>query len=76
MTKQLYIKLRTTNDFSIAYNYYKEKGGTLSMQEFLTYMPLSGANLNMAYQIATSHYDNMFNVTALLDKNGQLIKYY
>ena len=78
MTKQQYINLRTANDFSIAYHFYQEKTEKylLSIQEFIMYMGTGGINMNAVYQVATSYYDDKFNLVGLSDRNGQLIKYY
>lgn len=79
MTKEQYIIWKANNPLDILYYYYKH-------HELLNHTPLDPQNLMMQLQIkgwnlqnilnnVIEHYDRQFELVALLDKNGQFIKY-
>ena len=80
MTKEQYITLRQDAP-SLIYNHYtekfdktKHKGNMLGFQECLIYIQMWG-NLHEIFQNLRDEYDAKFNIVALLDANGNLIKY-
>lgn len=81
MTRQQYIQTKTTNSYIIVYEFYKEKFDHkkhkpfLSEQEFFPYIQMC-MNLDELYIISQNYYDQMFNVTTILDNKGNIITYY
>ncbi len=73
MNREEYIKQRKTNKFNITtfYAYYKERGGTLKIDEvfnsFQVYLQVGGSIDTMLTEL-----DNKFNITLVL-KDQQLI---
>lgn len=80
ITKDQYLNLRTNRDAYILYEYYLEKfdeskhSPKLGPQEFLTFFTMWGS-LPAAFDKVVSYFDQKFNVRALLDEKGELIKY-
>jgi hypothetical protein len=74
MTKELYIKIKHTAD--VVYEYYKEfsNGKLLGYQEFFVYINMWG-DINELHKKVTQHYNQQFELVALLDNEGKLIKY-
>lgn len=73
MDREEYIKQRKTNKFNLTtfYTYYKERGGTLKINEFSNsfqaYLQVGGGIDTMLSEL-----DNKFNITLVL-KDQQLI---
>ena len=79
MTKEQYITSKTYDPFSVIYHYYQEncdpnKHLNLSPQELMTYLQM-WKSLNLIMQTVSAHYDQKFNLVAVLDKDGKFIKY-
>jgi hypothetical protein len=76
MTKREYILIKKNNPINIVYEYYKEfaKGKLLSYQDFYTYIQM-WADMNSLFVKVSKHYDTQFNVSSLLNKDGEVIGY-
>lgn len=76
MTKAEYILIKKNNPINIVYEYYKEfaKGKILNYQEFFTYIQM-WADMNKLFVKVNKHYDTKFNVSSLLNKDGEIIDY-
>jgi len=79
MTREQYIQIKTHQPVGIVYEYYREHLNTnkhkmLSAQEFFTFVQM-WASLDELFKKVSSHYDEKFSITKLLDNEGNLIKY-
>lgn len=80
MTKEQYLHLRDNRDAYILYEYYlekfdeKENHPKLGPQEFLTFFTMWGS-VPAAFEKAVSYFDQKFDVRALYNEKGELIKY-
>ena len=79
MTKQDYIHWKTSNPINVLYHYYttheKLTHPPLDPQMLVIQLQVKGWNINEVMKNVMQHYDNMFELTSLLDKNGNFIKY-
>jgi len=79
MTKQQYITSKTYNPLDVVYHYYITHPSLdhkpLSPQELFNNLQFRGWNLNKIVGDVMGIYDEKFELTALLDKNGNFIKY-
>jgi len=79
MTKQQYITSKTYNPLDVVYHYYITHPSLdhkpLSPQELFNNLQFRGWNLNKIVGDVMGIYDQKFELTALLDKNGNFIKY-
>lgn len=79
MTKQDYIHWKTSNPINVLYHYYttheKLNHPPLDPQMLVIQLQVKGWNINEVMKNVMQHYDNMFELTSLLDKNGNFIKY-
>jgi hypothetical protein len=80
MTREEYLAFRGSASHNILYEYYKEKydgykhNPFLDFMEFITFMKMwPGAR--GSYERALEYYDEKFNVTVLMDKDGNPISY-
>jgi len=79
MTKEQYITSKTYDPLSVIYHYYQEnrdpnKHINLSPQELITYLQM-WRSLNLIMETVNTHYEQRFNLMAVLDKDGKFIKY-
>jgi len=80
MTREDYLRQRTTPSFNLMYEYYKEKfdyakhSTFLPFEHFVQFMQMWPFARD-AYQTVVDHFDEKFGVVSLKDKDGQLIKY-
>lgn len=78
MNRQQYIRFRQLNLLGeVAFAYFNEFGRQISMEDFNKifqrfYMTRPDINWNMLWDF----YDNRFEITLLISKEGQLIKVY
>lgn len=79
MTREQYMVSKTYEPLSVVYHYYttheKLNHKPLSPNDLFLYLQTRGFNLNEIVRNVMQEYDAKFNITALLDKNGNLIKY-
>jgi hypothetical protein len=79
MTKQQYITSKTYNPLDVVYHYYITHPSLnhkpLPPQELFNNLQFRGWNLNKIVGDIMGIYDEKFELTALLDKNGNFIKY-
>jgi hypothetical protein len=79
MTKQQYISSKTYNPLDVVYHYYITHPSLdhkpLPPQELFNNLQFRGWNLNKIVSDIMGIYDEKFELTALLDKNGNFIKY-
>jgi hypothetical protein len=79
MTKQQYITSKTYNPLDVVYHYYVTHPSLnhkpLPPQELFNNLQFRGWNLNKIIGDVMSTYDQKFELTALLDRNGNFIKY-
>ena len=81
MTKQDYIRLKKADPMAVLYEFYKERFNPkrhkvmLSRREFDTFAPVY-MDMERAFNNAVIHYDNLFSVTVLADKTGNIIEIY
>lgn len=80
MTREDYLALRGSTSYNLLYEYYREKydgykhNPFLDFSEFITFMQMwPGAR--GSYERALEYYDQKFNVTVLMDKDGKTIGY-
>jgi hypothetical protein len=80
MTKDEYLQLKKTGSVQVIYEYYKERFDGdkhrpfLPPAEFAMYLQMC-MNVPMVFQRVCSHYDQLFNVVVLKDKNDQFISF-
>lgn len=79
MTKSQYISLKTYNPLDIVYHYYlnheNRKHNPLPPDQLFLYLQTRGWNMNQITARIFEEYDAKFEIVALLDKNGNVIKY-
>ena len=79
MTKQDYINWKTSNPMNVLYYYYTThellNHRPLDPQNLVMQLQMKGWNIQKILQDVTEHYDRKFELTALLDKSGNFIKY-
>lgn len=79
MTKQQYITSKTYNPLDIIYHYYTTHPALdhkpFAPQELINNLQFRGWNLQKIAHDVMEIYDRKFELTALLDKNGNFIKY-
>lgn len=81
MTKQSYIQSKTREPLKVIYKYYTEKFDHknhkpfLNENEFYTYIQMVSDLNNIAIKVF-NHYDKEFDVTTLLDKDGNIITFF
>jgi len=81
MTKQDYIQTKTREPLKVIYKYYTEKFDHkkhkpfLNENEFYTYIQMV-SDLNTIAIKVFNHYDKEFEVTTLLDKDGNIITFF
>lgn len=79
MTKGEYLSYRQQGALNLVYEYYKEKFNAnkhtpfLSPQEFATFLPMV-MDVNRVFEKVVRHYDGVFNVVELRDREGKIIK--
>jgi hypothetical protein len=80
MTKNEYLQLRKAGSVQIVYEYYKERfdGNKhrpfLPPNEFAVYLQMY-MNVPKVFERVCNHYDQLFNVIVLKDKNEQFISF-
>ena len=80
MTREQYISMRERGNFNIVHEYYSERFDHtkhkpfLSLMELAQFLPASGRNVNKIFEDCCRHYDEVFNIVRLLNKDGNLIK--
>lgn len=79
MTRDQYITSKTYEPLNVVYHYYttheKLNHKPLGPNELFIFLQTNGFNLNTVMARVMEHYDRKFDIVALLDKNGNLIKY-
>lgn len=79
MTRQQYMNWKISNPINILYHYYltheQRNHPPLDPQNLVMQLQMKGWNINGVLQNIMQEYDEKFNIVALLDRNGQLIKY-
>jgi hypothetical protein len=85
MDKETYIHLKGNAPTNILYEHYRENFDAskhkpmLGQQEFYMFLQMwgvqTGADLNGIHANIMTHYDGLFNVNALKDEQGNVIKY-
>lgn len=79
MTRDQYIRSKTYEPLNVVYHYYttheKLNHKPLTPNELFIYLQTNGYAMNDVIARVFEVYDRKFNITALLDKNGNLIKY-
>jgi hypothetical protein len=79
MTKQQYITSKTYNPLDILYHYYvnhpKRNHNPLDPQNLVMQLQLKGWNVNHILADIMKEYDAKYEIVAVLDKNGNFIKY-
>lgn len=81
MTKPEYIQSKTANPYKVIYSYYKEKfdykkhNPFLQENEFYHYIQMC-YDINKILIKAYNYYDEIFNVTTILDQKGNIITFY
>ena len=79
MTREQYISIRGTGDFTVIYEYYKEHFDRtkhtpfFSPEELLHILPMR-FNLQPIYDKCIKHFDDKFAIVTLRDKEGKIIK--
>ena len=80
MTKQDYIKLKTTNPMALIYKYYTEKFDDkkhkpfLTENEFFPYIQIH-FNINEIWIKVQGYYDQHYGVSTLYDKEGNILSF-
>lgn len=79
MTKEQYITSKTYNPLDVVYHYYvthpKRNHKPLGVQELFIFLQSRGFSVPQITQDVLAEYDKKFNLTVLLDKHGNFIKY-
>jgi hypothetical protein len=79
MTREQYITSKTYEPLNVVYHYYttheKLNHKPLGPNELFIFLQTNGYALNEVIKRVMEIYDAKYNITALLDKNGNLIKY-
>ena len=79
MTKQQYMNWKTSYPVNILYHYYttheKLNHKPLDPQNLVMQLQLRGFNINKILHDLMEEYDRKYELTVLLDKNGNFIKY-
>ena len=79
MTKEQYMNWKISNPINILYHHYlsheKRNHPPLDQQNLVMHLQMKGWNINGVLQNIMQEYDEKFGIVALLDQNGQLIKY-
>jgi len=79
MTKEQYISSKTYNQLDVVYHYYVTHPSLnhkpLPPQELINNLQFRGWDLRKIISDVIRIYDEKFEIVALLDKNGNLIKY-
>jgi len=79
MTRQDYIRLKTSNPTELIYIYYKEKFDgykhkpELSRNELMMYVQTYN-DVNSILNYVVQEYDRKFDIVLLMNSNGQYIK--
>jgi len=78
MTKNEYLELKQIGSIEIIYNYYKERFNKdkhrpfLALPEFSVYLAMY-MDVPRLFEKVSNHYDRLFDVMVLKDKNGNFI---
>ena len=79
MTKEQYIISKTYNPLDVVYHYYvnhpKRNHPPLDAQELFMFLQNRGFNVQQIAHDVLDEYDKKYNLTVLLDKRGNFIKY-
>jgi hypothetical protein len=79
MTREQYITSKTYEPLNVVYNYYitheKLNHKPLNPNELFIFLQTNGYNVNDIVRRVMEELDAKYNIVALLDKNGNLIKY-
>jgi hypothetical protein len=79
MTKQQYMNWKTSYPVNILYHYYttheKLNHTPLDPQNLIMQLQLRGYNINKILHDLMEEYDRKYDLVALLDQNGNFIKY-
>lgn len=79
MTKEQYLVMRKNGNFNIIYEYYTEHFNSakhtpfLSIEEMAQLLPMTGLNLHVIMDKCMRHYDEKFNITKVLNREGETI---
>jgi len=79
MTREQYITSKTYEPLNVVYHYYlnheKLNHKPLGPNELFIFLQTNGYSLNEVTKRVMEIYDAKYNIVAILDKNGNLIKY-
>jgi len=79
MTKSQYITSKTYKPLDVVYHYYvnhkSRNHAPLSPHELFHNLQMRGFNLQSIMEDVFAEYDRKYELTVLLDKNGNFIKY-
>ena len=79
MTKEQYMTWKIRNPLNILYHYYisheKLNHPPLDIHNLVMHLQMNRWDINTILQNIMPEYDEKFGIVALLDQNGQLIKY-
>ena len=79
MTREQYITSKTYNPLDVVYHYYlthpDRDHKELGVHELFIFLQSRGYNLQQITQTVLEEYDRKFELTVLLDKRGNFIKY-